>query len=81
MIRKKQESRPIIDLMGPQGNAFVLLGHAQQYAKQLGLNAEAITAEMRAGDYEHLIEVFEKHFGEYVILERDGEDAEEDEGN
>jgi len=65
MIRKK------IDITGPDGNAFVLLGLAQKYAKQLGLNGDEIVAEMRLGDYENLLNVFDKHFGEYVILETD----------
>ena len=28
------------------------------------------TDEMKEGDYEHLINTFDKYFGEYVILER-----------
>lgn len=71
MIRKKDyNKKPIIDLTGPDGNAFMLMGRAMKYAKQLELDGNKITEEMRAGDYEHLIQVFEKYFGEYVILER-----------
>lgn len=70
MIRKKVSSTPVIDLTGPEGNAFVLMGYAMRYARQLGLDGKAITEEMRSSDYENLIEVFEKHFGDYVILER-----------
>lgn len=71
MIRQKDRSGPIvIDLTGPQGNAFVLLGTAEQYARQLGLDDKAIVEEMQSGDYENLIEVFDKYFGDYVILER-----------
>ena len=37
MIRKKQENKQIvIDLTGPDGNAFVLLGMANDFGKQLG---------------------------------------------
>ncbi len=72
MIRKKQEQTGpiIIDLTGPQGNAFYLLGTARNLAKQLGLDVEAICDEMRSGDYENLLEVFDKNFGDFVILER-----------
>lgn len=70
MIRNKQNTTPVIDLTGPQGNAFFLLGTAKQLARQLDLNGSAITEEMRAGDYEHLITTFDKYFGDYVILER-----------
>jgi hypothetical protein len=71
VIRKKQTSaKPIIDLTGPDGNAFALLGAATRYAKQLGIDDRPILDDMKSGDYEHLLEVFDKHFGEYVILER-----------
>lgn len=70
MIRKKEEGPRIIDLTGPDGNAFVLMGYAADFAKQLKLDKTAILAEMKAGDYEHLVQVFDKYFGDYVILER-----------
>jgi len=62
-----------IDLTGPAGNAFVLLGYAKQYAKQLGMNgieAESIVHEMQSGDYENLLDVFDREFGDYVTLYR-----------
>ena len=71
MIRAKQEPKEIvIDLTGPQGNAFYLLGAASRYARQLGLDSDEVINEMKSGDYEHLIEVFDKYFGDFVILER-----------
>ena len=76
MIRDKQKNTGpiVIDLTGPDGNAFVLMGYAKRLAKQLypkGLGFEKeIINEMMSGDYEHLLEVFDKHFGDYVILER-----------
>lgn len=71
MIREKQDNREIIiDLTGPDGNAFVLLGHARGYAKQLGLDADQICNEMQASNYENLVQVFDKYFGDFVILER-----------
>lgn len=71
MIREKGASKPVIDLTGPDGNAFALMGHARRLAKQLKLDPEAIVKEMMdAPKYEQLIEVFDKHFGDYVILER-----------
>jgi hypothetical protein len=70
MIRAKQErTGPIVvDLTGPDGNAFALMGLASRLAKQLGIKSP--TAEMMSGDYENLLEVFDKHFGDHVILER-----------
>lgn len=70
MIRAKQDRELVIDLTGPEGNAFVLIGYATKFAKMLGLNGPAIIVEMQSGDYENLITVFDKYFGEYVILER-----------
>tara|TARA_B100001758_G_scaffold230798_1_gene226748 strand:+ start:504 stop:719 length:216 start_codon:yes stop_codon:yes gene_type:complete len=71
MIRKKQPKREIvIDLTGPDGNAFVLIGKAMNFARQLGLDGNSIKEEMMSGDYENLLEVFDKNFGHFVILER-----------
>lgn len=71
MIREKQpKSEIVIDLTGPEGNAFVLLGYATRFAKELGLDADKICDEMRESDYENLLQVFDKHFGHFVILER-----------
>ena len=71
MIRAKQKQRElVIDLTGPQGNAFFLLGTAKNLANQLDLDADAIMEEMKSSDYENLITVFDKYFGDLVILER-----------
>jgi hypothetical protein len=68
---KKTKTGPVeIDLTGPDGNAFVLLGHAKSLAKQLELDGGKIQSEMMSGDYENLIEVFDKYFGEFVTLYR-----------
>ena len=76
----------VIDLKGPQGNAFFLLGQASQWAGQLGLDTHAILSEMKSGDYDNLIAVFEKNFGnvatlinkpsDYIEGEEDWEDEE-----
>jgi hypothetical protein len=68
---KKMKTGPVeIDLTGPDGNAFYLIGTANNLAKQLGLDGKAIQKEMMMGDYENLIKVFDKHFGDYVTLYR-----------
>ena len=69
-IKKKQgrKGKKEIDLTGSEGNAFVLLGYGKGYAKELGLDYKAIQKEMTSGDYENLISVFEKYFGDYVDL-------------
>jgi hypothetical protein len=70
MIRDKVASTPVIDLTGPEGNAFFLMGQAGCYARQLGLDGDSIIAEMKSGNYENLVQVFDRYFGDYVILER-----------
>jgi hypothetical protein len=72
MIVKKQKTKGKIkiDLTGPDGNAFMLIGMASRWAKQMGLNASEISAEMMSGDYEHLLSVMEKHFGDHIIIYR-----------
>ena len=46
----------------------VLLGYAKRFGRQLGLNVTELQKEMMSGDYEHLLEVFDKNFGEFVTL-------------
>ena len=75
MIREKQEKTGpiVIDLTGPDGNAFALMGYANNFAKQLGWDPKRrgeLNTEMMSGDYEHLLQVFDREFGDYVILER-----------
>ena len=71
MIKSKEQKLGIeIDLTGPDGNAFVLIGKAGSLAKQLGLDSKVIQTEMMNGDYEHLVNTFDKHFGNFVTLYR-----------
>ena len=72
MIRDKQtQTGPVvIDLTGPDGNAFALMGYAKRFAKQLNLDSNKIINDMTSGDYENLIQVFDNNFGDFVILER-----------
>ena len=71
MIRKKREEKEIvIDLTGPDGNAYALMAHATRLAKQLGIDPKPIVHDMMSGNYENLVSVFDKNFGSFVILER-----------
>ena len=72
MIRNKIENKGpiVIDLTGPDGNAFALMGYATRFAKQLKFDDKKIIDEMTQGDYEHLLETFDKYFGDFVIIER-----------
>lgn len=69
-IKQKSYQKMEIDITGPKGNADYLLGIAKAFARQLGVDTKAIEEEMQSGDYENLITVFDKYFGEYVDLVR-----------
>ena len=60
----------VIDLQGPNGNAFALIGHAVDLLRQLDRRDEVHTmrTDMMSGDYDNLIRIFEKNFGDYVTL-------------
>ena len=72
MIKSKNviPSEIAIDLTGPDGNAFALMGYAKKFARQLGVDSEEIISNMMSGDYENLLEVFEENFGSFVTLYR-----------
>lgn len=67
-IRKPSDEKPSIDIDGPDGNAFALMGYASNLSKQMGLKTSKILTDMRSSDYEHLLKVFNKHFGDVVDL-------------
>jgi hypothetical protein len=64
-----------IDLTGPDGNAFALMATAKSLTKLLNerrgntyLDWKEIQADMMSGDYDHLLEVMEKHFGHIITM-------------
>lgn len=69
-IDEKRKGKVEIDLTGPDGNAFALLGYASRWSKQFGLDDNQISKEMRSGDYDNLVNTLEKYFGDYIILYR-----------
>ena len=81
MIRDRREMKPQIEinLSGPEGNAFVLLGYASRLGNQMygPEKTEAILEEMKLSTYELLILTFDKYFGSIVTLYRDGGEPKE----
>jgi ABC-type amino acid transport substrate-binding protein len=72
-IKELEKDKIEIDLTGPNGNAFYLLGMARKLGRQLEWNKEKIQAtldEMKSSDYNNLIEIFDREFGDYVDLYR-----------
>lgn len=75
MIKKKKSSRyETIDLDGPNGNVFYLLGTAKKYGRLIGGDYDKIIEEMTSGDYYNAVRVFNKYFGSFVVLETNNEE-------
>ena len=75
ILRKEnRQGRPIeIDLAGPDGNAFVLLGLARNLCRQMKYDSdrtERIIREMTLTDYEGLLYTFDREFGSLVTMWR-----------
>ena len=73
IISKDTTKKITIDLTGPQGNSFYLMGVSCNLMKQLDFTpeeGESVFEELKSGDYEHLIKTFDKYFGSVVDLER-----------
>ena len=76
MIKSKSEmpDRGIeIDLSGPKGNAFVLMGYAKRFCRELGYDdfrTKCILEEMKLTDYEGLLHTFDREFGSFVTMYR-----------
>jgi len=74
MIRAKTPASDfIVNLDGPHGNANYLLSLAKELAHFNGQKASPILNQMQARGYDNLIEVFDSHFGDQVILETSNE--------
>ena len=72
MIRESKNSVPVINLDGPDGNAFARMAYAKLYARDVGYASDEIeymVAKMRSGDYKNLVKVFDEYFDGYVVLE------------
>lgn len=70
ILTKDTTKKQVIDLTGPQGNAFYLLGTAIKLCKQLEIDDTIVLEDMKSGGYEHLITVFDTYFGDFIDLER-----------
>lgn len=60
----KEAGKPEINILGPQGNAFVIMGVVKNVMKDKGLSEkeiEDVFKDMQSSDYEHLCDVAEKY--------------------
>jgi len=68
--KRPKKDKIEIDLLGPEGNAFMLLGIAKDLSNKLGKDWDAINKEMTSSDYEWLLQVMDYHFGDFIIMYR-----------
>jgi len=54
--------KPVLALLGQDGNAFVILGKAQRVARNNDMDWDKIQAEATSGDYDHLLQTMMKYF-------------------
>ena len=59
-----------IDLTGPDGNAYAILGLAKRLCKEFDIPFKPLMEKMSSGDYENLIKVFDDKFGSFVTMYR-----------
>ena len=69
-ILTKEPRKQVIDLTGPQGNVYFLMGTAMKLCKELDLDKDVVLSEMQSSDYENAIQTFDKYFGMIIDLER-----------
>ena len=69
VISKAEYTEPrVIDLGGPDGNAFALLGIAHGALKQLGYDSDMYIKIMKADDDGNLVRTFNNLLGDYFTI-------------
>ena len=73
IVKKPKTTQITIDLTGPQGNAFYLLGLAKRWAKELQFSdsyRDEMLEKTKSSDYENLIQILDDEFGSVVTFYR-----------
>ena len=71
-IKKDAPKKLVIDLDGPEGNAFVLVGIAKNLARNSHYSKEEtdeLMQDMKSKSYGDLLVTFDSHFGSIVDFE------------
>jgi len=73
MAVRNTSTERVINLDGPRGNAFAVMGITQSLLKQFKSRKEVedIMTEMQSGDYINLLMVANREIGQFVIWETD----------
>lgn len=61
-MKNKENEKPVLKLIGTDGNAFAILNKAQRVAKANGMDWDKIRTEATSGDYDNLLCVMMKYF-------------------
>ena len=57
-----EKQKPVLELVGCDGNAFVILGKARRAALKNDLDWDVIHKEATSGDYDNLLQTMMKYF-------------------
>lgn len=55
-------SKPKLNIIGKDGNAFAILGAARVVARDNDMDFKQISEEAMSGDYDHLLSTMMKYF-------------------
>jgi len=64
----KTDKSFILNLGGPDGNAYMLMGITKRFVTQLGGDADKVIAEMMSDTYEHLLKVMCREVGQFIYF-------------
>lgn len=65
---KRRSTRPVIDLDGPEGNVFALIGIGIKWCRDTGDDPKKFAADMKAGTYVDAVKTFDRYFGAHVDI-------------
>lgn len=68
IVQKEKKQKRILDLNGEEGNVFYLMGLAGSVCKLLEKDCLPVLAEMKSGNYENAVYVFNREFGEFFDI-------------
>ena len=58
----EDKQKPVLKIIGTDGNAFAILGTAQRVAKENKMDWAKIQEEAMSGDYNNLLQTLTKYF-------------------
>lgn len=63
-----ENTKILVNLSGPEGNAYYLLGLVKENSNKIGKDPDDIIKEMTSGNYDNLIKVFNSYFSSLFDL-------------